>query len=64
MDSTLSIISTVRITQILIDEGWEFIDNGYNEILYVVNKSTDEKVEFKSPSDFVKWLFMQEHRYF
>ena len=53
----LNTVSIVRITQILIDNGWKFIDNGINSIEYVVKD--EEKIHFKSNEEFEKWLFKE-----
>jgi len=55
-----SIVRSVRITQILIDEGWQFIDEGYNEIKKVINKTTNEEVSFNNHVDFIVWLYKQK----
>lgn len=55
-----SIVRSVRITQILIEEGWQFIDEGYNEIKKVINKTTNEEVSFNNHVDFIVWLYEQK----
>ncbi|PGK51931.1 hypothetical protein CN918_29505 [Priestia megaterium] len=46
---------TVRLTQILMDEGWKFVDqNGTIDKAY--NKDTNEVIEFQSESEFINWI--------
>lgn len=60
---TIEIIQAVRITQILKDEGWLFIDDGSNDIRCVVNSSYGEEIKFEESKDFVSWLHKQVERY-
>jgi hypothetical protein len=50
------VINAVRITQILKDNGWLFIDEGYNEIKMVINKNTNEEQKFTDNLEFIGWL--------
>lgn len=50
------IINAVRITQILKEQGWLFVDNGYSEIKMVINESTNEKETFRNNMEFIGWL--------
>lgn len=52
-----SIAQTVKITQTLINEGWVFIDDGYNQISRAVNSSLSEDVSFKDNNEFAEWIF-------
>lgn len=52
-----SIIKFVRITKILVEKSWTFIDNGYNYIEYAINEDSGEKVIFDSQMEFVDWLY-------
>lgn len=52
-------VQIVRITQILVDNGWIFIDNGYNRIESVIHEPTGEKVSFSNEGEFEKWLYQQ-----
>jgi len=57
------IIKAVRLTQILVNNGWLFIDNGYNEIKKVRNDFLDEEISFNTHEEFIDWLSKQENRY-
>lgn len=57
MESDL--IKAVRITQIVKDEGWVLVDNGYNTIDKVVNQELGKEINFDSQEGFITWLFEQ-----
>jgi hypothetical protein len=54
----MSITVVVRITQILKDSGWVFIDNGYNFIEKVIKPDEVLPVEysFSTEQEFEDWL--------
>ena len=52
----MELVKIVRITQILMDEGWQFIDNGIDNIEMMVNESADEKIVFSDAVSFESWL--------
>jgi hypothetical protein len=51
-----SYMAVVRTTQILIEKGWKFIDNGYDDIEYAYHEDTGQKHYFANQVDFNSWL--------
>lgn len=49
-------VMAIRVTQILKDEGWTFVDAGYNHINRVANETTGEKIYFTSEEAFEEWF--------
>lgn len=54
---TISTINYIRATQIMIEKGWKFIDNGYPRIEKAINESTGEEIEFSDNNEFIMWLY-------
>lgn len=50
------IMSVVIVTKLLIEEGWEFVDNSMHHIEYVENTRYGEKIVFECPGEFGDWL--------
>ena len=62
MDTDKSMNQTtrdVKLTQILIDNGWLFVDNGRNYIEGVINDNVSERINFASESEFENWFKQQ-----
>lgn len=53
----------VKLTQILIDYGWLFVDNGHNYIEGVINDKASERINFASESEFENWFQQQAETY-
>ena len=53
----------VKLTQILIDYGWLFVDNGHNYIEGVINDKASERITFSSESEFENWFEQQAETY-
>ena len=53
----------VKLTQILIDKGWLFVDNGHDYIEGVINDNVSERINFTSESEFKKWFEQQAVTY-
>jgi hypothetical protein len=58
-----SYVKGVRTSQILIENGWKFIDNGYNEVKSVINEKTGEKNIFENNLEFIIWLGNEGEKY-
>jgi hypothetical protein len=58
-----SSIKLVRISQILLDNGWKFIDNGFNEVKSVYNNNTRETNVFENNLEFVIWMYKEGEKY-
>jgi hypothetical protein len=56
-------VKGIRIAQILINNGWEFIDNGYNRVESVYNNNTKETNKFESNLEFIIWLNKEGEKY-
>lgn len=54
-----NIILVSRVLQILIHDGWLFIDNGSTKIEKVVNESLGETVYFKNATELESWIYEQ-----
>ena len=66
MDTNNSMHQTtrnVKLTQILIDNGWLFVDNGHDYIEGVINDKASERINFASESEFENWFKQQGETY-
>lgn len=52
----MELINYIRITQILVEDGWKLIDNGYPKIEMAINEKLNEKIIFESENDFLQWF--------
>lgn len=58
----MNAINIIRITQILVEEGWLFIDNGCSAIDEVYNINTKEEICFPNEEGLMQWLDEQANR--
>lgn len=54
--NNIELINYIRITQILVENGWKLIDNGYPRITMALNEKEEIFIAFENNEQFLQWM--------